>query len=100
MNQAAFIAPITTTVVSGTTAATLYQHYITEVQLSAASPSASQLDSDDLEVDGLILVRAYFSANDITVVSGQKPAPFLHFVDVHYQSTGIGTKNKAPSFWS
>lgn len=99
-NQGAFSAPITTTVTSTTTASTLYQHYITEVQLSAASPSASQLDSDDLEVDGLILVRAYLSANDITVVSGVKPAPFLHFVDIHYQSTGIGTKQKAPNFWT
>lgn len=99
-NQAAFSAPITTTVASGAYAATLYQHYITEVQLSAASPSAAQLDSDIIEVDGLILVRAYLSANDITVVSGAQPDPFLHFVDIHYQSTGIGTKQKAPNFWT
>ena len=99
-NQAAFIAPITRTVVSATTASTLYQHYITETQLSAASPSASQLDSDDLEVDGVILCRAYLSANNITVSSGSVPAPFLHYVDVHYQSTGIGTKQKAPDFWT
>lgn len=99
-NQAAFITPITTTVASTTHAATLLQHYITEVQLSAASPSASQLDSDNLEVDGLILVRAYLSANGITVSSGATPAPFLHYVDIHYQSTNIGTKNKSPGFWT
>ena len=99
-NQAAFSSPITTTVASTTHAATLYQHYITEVQLSAASPSASQLDSDDLEVDGLILVRAYLSANGITVASGAVPAPFLHFVDIHYQSTNVGTKQKAPDFYT
>lgn len=99
-NQDAFIAPVTTTVASTTQSSTLYQHYITEVQLSAASPSAAQLDSDNIEVDGLVLVRAYLSANDITVSSGSVPAPFLHFVDIHYQSTGIGTKAKAPGFYT
>lgn len=99
-NQAAFSAPVTRTVQSATVPATLYQHFITETQLSAASPAASQIDSDILEVDGLILVRAYLSANDITVVSGLQPDPFLHFVDIHYQSTGIGTKQKAPDFWT
>jgi hypothetical protein len=98
-NQAAFAAPITTTTVSGTVASTLYQHYIDEVQLSATSPTASQLDSDDIEVDGLILVRVYLSANNITVASGSVPAPFLHFADIHYQSTCIGTKAKAPNFY-
>lgn len=95
-NQAAFSTPITTTVV-GTASDTQYQHLITEVQLSAASPSASQLDSDNLEVDGLILCRAYLSANNLT---GFADEPFLHFVDIHYQSTNIGTKQKAPPFWT
>lgn len=98
-NQAAFSAPITSTVV-GTASVTQYQHIITEVQLSAASPSASQLDSDSIEVDGLILCRVYLSANNLTISGGLAPKPFLHFADVHYQSTNIGTKNKAPPFWT
>ena len=73
---------------------------IAEIQLSAASPTASQIDTDDLEVDGLILCRTYLSANNITVSGGGVPDPFLHFVDIHYQSTGIPTKNKAPNFYS
>ena len=52
-NQGAFPAPVTT-VVQGTVSTTQYQHIITEVQLSAGSPSASQIDSDDLEPDGVI----------------------------------------------
>ena len=99
-NQAAFSTPFTTTTTSGQTAATLFQHYIDETQLSATTPSATQIDSDIIEVDGLILVRAFLSANNITVASGAVPAPFLHFVDIHYQSTNVGTKNKAPDFWS
>jgi hypothetical protein len=99
-NQGAFSSPITTTVASVAMTNTDYQHHLTEVQLSASSPSASQLDTDDLEPDGLILVRAYLSANDITVSSGLVPDPFLHFVDIHYQSTGLGTKQKSPDFWT
>lgn len=97
-DQAAFPAPVNLTVV-GNASTTQYQHIITEIQLSAASPTASQLDSDDLEVDGLLLVRVYLSANNITD-SVAVPDPFLHFVDIHYQSTDIGTKNKAPDFWT
>jgi hypothetical protein len=99
-DQAAFSSPVTRTVVSGTAASTTYQHYITETQISAASPAASQISTGNLEPDGLVLVRAYLSANGITVASGSVPAPVLHFVDVHYQSTGIGTKQKAPNFWT
>lgn len=97
-NQEAFSTPITTTVQQNAST-TQYQHMIAEVQLSAASPSASQLDSDLIEVDGLILVRCYLSANNVTVSAGSVPAPFLHMVDIHYQSTNIGTKDKAPPFW-
>lgn len=96
-NQAAFAAPINTTVQQNAST-TQYQHMIAEVQLSAASPSGSQLDSDNLEVDGLILVRTYLSANAMT---GATPDPFLFTVDIHYQSIGIGTKQKnGPTFYT
>lgn len=97
--QAAFAAPVTFTVASQTVSSTLLKHYITEGQLSASSPSASQLDTDILETDGLILVRGYLSANNITVGSGATPAPFLHMIDIHYQSSNLGTRNKSPSFY-
>lgn len=96
-NQAAFSAPITTSVVQ-TASGTQYQHMLAEVQLSAGSPSASQLDSDDLEPDGVILVRCYRDPADAADTLDQ--GPFLHYVDIHYQSTGIGTKQKAPNFYS
>ena len=99
-NQAAFPATVTTTKVSTTATSTARQHYIDEVQLSASTPSGSQIDTDDLEIDGLILCRVYLSANNITVSAGSVPDPFLHFVDIHYQSTGIPTKGKAPNFYS
>lgn len=93
-DQEPFSAPITLSIQQDADT-TQYQHMIAEVQLSAASPSASQLDSDDIEVDGLILVHTKLSGNTINGT----PEPFGHFVDIHYQSSGIGTKQKAPPFF-
>lgn len=96
-NQAAFIAPITTSVV-GTASGTQYQHMLNEVQLSATSPSGSQLDSTLIEPDGVILLRAYRDASDAADTLNQ--TPFVHFVDIHYQADRVNTKNKAPNFYS
>lgn len=98
-NQAAFSAPVSPTVI-GNASVTQYQHIITEVQISASTPGATQIDSDDLEPDGVILLRGFLSANNITVSGGGVPDPFLHFIDIHYQTTNIGTKNKSPNFYS
>ena len=95
-DQEPFVTPVSGTVV-GTASATQYQHIVTEVQVSASSPSASQLDSSTLETDGVFLLRVDLNANNMT---GATPNPFLHFVDIHYQSTGLPTKNKAPDFWT
>ena len=70
-----------------------YQHMIAEAQLSSLTPTATQLDSSIIEPDGLIQVRTYLLSNEMPV------DPFAHFVDIHYQSTNIGTVNKAPNFW-
>lgn len=95
-NQAAFSAPITTSI-TATASGTQYQHMLNEVQLSAASPSGSQLNSSILEPDGVILVRAYRDAGDAADTLNQ--APFVHFVDIHYQTDRVNTKNKAPNFY-
>lgn len=97
-DQAAFHAEITTTL-SPDASTIQYQHMVSEIQLSATSPSASQIDTDDLEPDGLILARVYLSANNIAS-SGAVPDPFIHEVDVHYQSTNIATKDKVPDFYA
>jgi hypothetical protein len=94
-DQAAFPATITTSVAQ-TASTTQYRHMIAEVKLSDGLPNASQLNSGVLEVDGLILVRTFLSANTMNGT----PEPFLHFVDIHYQSTQLATKNKAPDFYT
>lgn len=95
-NQAAFGAPVTIATAATASSTTQYQHIITEVQISSDGGSGgTKLDSSAFEPDGLIIMRAYLSAN-----SGAT-APFLHFVDLHYQTTGVqGTKNKAPNFYT
>ena len=58
------------------------------------------IDSADLEPDGVIILRFELTANDITVAGGAAPAPFIHYVDIHYQSMSNGTKDKVPDFYT
>lgn len=87
-NQAAFPAFQTVTVTQACPA-TRYQHMIAE---TAAVTIAA------LEVDGLILVRAYRDA----AAGGDTctDAVFAHTADVHYQSNNMATKAKAPNFYT
>ena len=87
-NQQAFPATSTVTVTQACPA-TRYQHSIAE---TAAVTIAN------LEVDGLILVRAYRDA----AAGGDTctDAVFGHTADVHYQSTGMATKNRNYPFYS
>jgi len=78
---------------------TRYQHMIAETALSISGGSGTQLDTDLIEVDGLLFCRLYLDSNDLTD-SVAPPDPFVHFVDIHYQSTGVPTKNRAPDFWT
>jgi hypothetical protein len=94
-NQAAFGVPVSVNITEAAST-TRYQHMVTESQLSNAGGTGGLLDTADLEVDGLFLLRIELLSN--TMDGGT--LPFIHFVDVHYQSTGLPTKNKAPDFWT
>jgi len=96
-NQSAFDAPVLISVVQA--ASTIqYQHMIAETMASTVGGSPVLLDTDLLETDGVMQCRLYLDSNDLTD-SVTVPQPFAHFVDLHYQSTGQPTKNKAPDFW-
>jgi hypothetical protein len=73
-----------------------YQHIISETQLSAATPAAGQIDTDNLEVDGLLLM----SLTPTTIPTITAGSLFIHYVDIHYQSSNIGTKQKSPNFYA
>jgi hypothetical protein len=96
--QQAFSAPVVATVVQNSSNTT-YWHHVAETAASVSGGSGSQLDTDLIEVDGLILCRVYLDSNDLTVSAGTVN-PYLHAVDIHYQSTSVGTKNKAPGFYA
>ena len=99
-NQAAFTStPITATFASGDAGTTQYQQHITEIVISAATATAALFDKDDLEPDGVILMTLEMDANNLTDSVGVTD-PFIHYVDIHYQSTNIGTKDKAPDFYA
>jgi len=87
-NQAAFPA-FTTITTTQACPATRYQHNIAET-VAIVIPT--------LEVDGIIQCRAYRDA--AAVGDTCTDAVFLHTVDVHYQSTNMATKQKAPDFYT
>jgi hypothetical protein len=97
-NQAAFQVPILISVIQSASLIP-YQHMIAETVASVDGGSGVLLDTLDLETDGILQCRLYLDSNDISTSNATIVNPFAHFVDIHYQSTGLPTKNKAPDFW-
>jgi hypothetical protein len=98
-NQAAF-GPTITIVELQNASLVQRQHMVCEAPASISGGSASLLDTADIEADGLVFGRVYLATNAITVASGPVPSPFLHTVDIHYQSTAMPTKQRSPDFWT
>lgn len=77
-----------------------YQQHLTEVTISAATATAALFDRDDFEPDGVIELTFEMDANNLTD-SGGVLDPFVHFVDIHYQTTSVtGTKSRTPDFYA
>jgi hypothetical protein len=101
-NQSNFdveVAPVITVYTPDIATVPQYRHRIDEVQISAVSPSATQLSSSIIEPDGLILVNLTTTTIP-TIAGGSTNEPAIFTCDLHYQSTGIGTKNKVPNFYA
>jgi hypothetical protein len=71
-----------------------YFHNVVESVLSGSAGTTSQLATTALEVDGVILVRTFLST--FTGLA----QPFAHYIDIHYQSVGTGTKWKNHPYYS
>lgn len=93
-DQAAFPASKTITVTQNAST-TQYQHMIAEVAWTNDGGDATHYDRADLETDGIVIMLVQLTANTMSAATD----PFLHLADMHMQSTGIGTKNKAPNFY-
>jgi hypothetical protein len=100
LGAGAAAATLNTTVsaFTSTTQVTLADNASTTV---TAQPSYRYrvLDSARLEVDGLLLARAW--RDSARAADTLSVAPFSHFVDLHYQTNGVmGTKTKNAPFYS
>ena len=93
-DRGAFPAGVTTVSVIQTASGTIRKHMIAEVQLS----TGGQIGGQDLEPDGIVTVRTYRDAADAADTLDQRP--WVHHIDLHYQSTNIATKDKAPDFYA
>ena len=91
-------ATFTSVDISGGSGTTQYQHHLTEVIISAATATAALFDRDDFEPDGVIELTLEMDADNLT---GTASTPFIHYVDIHYQTNSIiGTKDKVPDFYT
>lgn len=100
-NFGAAVSPAISYNLTNITTTPRYRHRIDEIQLSAASPSATQLDTDDLEPDGLIQGTMTVDLSGVTLTTTSPVNSIYVFtIDLHYQSTSIGTKGKVPNFYS
>lgn len=94
-DRGAFPAGVVTVSPAAQTASgTIRQHLIAEVQMS----TSGQIGGQDLEPDGIVTVRSYRDAADPADTLDQRP--WVHHADIHYQSTNIATKQKAPDFYT
>lgn len=99
--QGVFGTNAISTIVSATATTPQYSHDLSEAQVSVSGGSGTQIDTDVLEPDGVIKAAIGVTANNLTVSGGGVPDPFIHYTDIHYQTTGvIGTKAKAPDFYA
>lgn len=100
-NQAPFVpeANITQTIAGlNITNTPQYQTRIDEFVITTNGGGASSIDINQIEPDGLIHV--HFDWTTIPTITGGAAKPFAFYLDLHYQSSNIGTKNKAPNFYS
>jgi hypothetical protein len=93
-DRGAFPASVVTVSLVQTASGTIRKHLIGEVQLS----TGGQIGGQDLEPDGLATVRTYRDAADVADTLDERS--WVHHVDIHYQSTNIATKAKAPPFYT
>ena len=92
------VSPILTVNTPDITTIPQYRHRIDEIQISTTGGSVTNLDSALLEPDGVLLVNVVATTIP-TITGGATNKPAFFTLDVHYQSTNIGTKQRTPNFY-
>lgn len=76
-----------------------WEHFIDEIPIFTELGSATELSWADIEPDALL--EADLTVDVIPTITGGAPnEPFILTADLHYRSTGTGTKQKAPDFYT
>ena len=77
-----------------------YVHGIEEVEIARQGGMTGGYDLSDITIDGLLIVDLTVTTIP-TITGGSRAEPWILHVDLHYASTNVGTKNRAPtpSFW-
>lgn len=73
----------------------VHNHHISETKLSSTDPDDELLDTNLIEPDGVVLLRVKLDVNNIADESGV----FMVYTDIHYQTTGVPTKNRNYNFY-
>jgi hypothetical protein len=76
-----------------------YGHFLNDIQMSVSGGSATLLDSDLFEPDGIIMVAMILTTKPTITGSAASNLPYIFTADIHYQSTNMATKAKAPDFY-
>ena len=84
-----------TTSVTQQASTTQYGHMLAETIIT--DDGTSLIDRNRIAPDGVLFVRMYRDPADADDTLDQ--APFIHYVDIHYQTPNIGTKQKTPDFY-
>lgn len=99
----AFVTPVPLTLTSESlnmTNSVRYCHRVDEILLSTSGGGLNLLNTDNIEVDGLVALR--YSIDTIPSITGSDVSnlPYIFEIDLHMQSTGVGTKNKDPNYYA
>ena len=92
------VAPVLTVATPDISTVPQYRHRIDEIQISMVGGSPSLIDTSLIEPDGIISV-GFITTEKPTITGGSTNLPAFFTLDIHYQSTNIGTKQKAPNFY-
>lgn len=76
-----------------------YRHRVDEGQIAAPTANSQCMPTANIEPDGLIIGALKLTERP-TIGGVPSPDLFIHTVDVHYQSTNMGTQSRSPDFWS
>jgi hypothetical protein len=92
------VTPVITEAVTSVTTHPRWGHFVTETPLTSAGGSATTISRALLEVDGVFLV-SFVVTTIPTITGGVTNAPYIFTCDLHYQSTNMAAKGKAPNFY-